>query len=132
MTRVATGVTGITALSPALSVAARSGEMVFSVFGSCVVAYLADATTGLPAADRVFPIKPYRPRFGLEYIGAPSVGVAFGGYGAGVGRWERAGVLQRHANDRLIGATLFRGGRYSGQPRRRHVPESGESGELAR
>ena len=135
VTRLATGVSGITALSPALSVAARSGEMVFSVFDnsgqllfrlepgatggtpistriatravagllpptdstmkSRVTAYLADATTGLPAVDREFPIRPYRPRFGLEYVGSSGVGVAFGGYGTGVG-----GGVQAYFRDR--------------------------------
>lgn len=148
VTRLATGVSGITALSPALSVASRSGDMVFSVFdnsgevlfrldpsaasgqpiaprvatGSAagvlppgdspqarVTAYLADAATGLPAADREFPIRPYRPKFGLEYIGAPSVGVAFGGYGTGVGGSVQA-FFSDMLNDRLIGATLFAGG----------------------
>ena len=148
VTRVATGVSGITALSPALAVAAQTGEMVFSVFDnsgeflfrldpasttgvpvtrsathslagslppvapmvdSRVSAYLADATTGLPDAGRLFPIKPYRPRFGLEYIGAPSVGVAFGGYGTGVGGSVQA-FFSDMLNDRVIGATLFASG----------------------
>jgi hypothetical protein len=149
VTRLATGVSGITALSPALTVASRSGEMVFSVFdnsgealvrldsgatgglpvsprlatraiagllppadptsSSRVAAYLTDATTGLPAADHPFPIRPYRPRFGLEYIGAPSVGVAFGGYGTGVGGSVQA-FFGDMLNDRLIGGTLFAGG----------------------
>jgi hypothetical protein len=149
VTRLATGVSGITTISPALSVAARSGEMVFSVFDNSgqvlyrldraatgglpvsgrlattltagllpptgqpvsarVSAYLSDATTGLPPADREFPLRPYRPRFGLEYIGTPSVGVAFGGYGAGVGGSVQA-FFSDMLNDRLIGATLFAGG----------------------
>jgi hypothetical protein len=149
VTRLATGVSGITALSPALSVASQSGDIVFSVFDNSgevlyrldagaaaglpvaprmattatagllpptnqptsprVSTYLADAITGLPAADREFPIRPYRPRFGLEYIGAPSVGVAFGGYGTGVGGSVQA-FFSDMLNDRLIGATLFAGG----------------------
>jgi hypothetical protein len=148
ITRLATGVTGITALSPALTVAARSGEMVFSVFdnsgqflvrlspdtaggagvaqrlasrrvagvlppldptSSRVAAYLADPTTGFPEAGHVFLIRPYRARFGLEYIGAPSIGVAFGGYGVGVGGAVQA-FFSDMLNDRLIGATLFSGG----------------------
>jgi hypothetical protein len=148
VTRVATGVSGITSLSPALTVAARSGEMIFSVFdnagqmlvrldraatsgipvsprlatrsvagvlppvdaasSSRVVTYLADAETGLPA-QQTFPVRPYRPRFGLEYIGAPSVGVAFGGYGTGVGGSVQA-FFSDMLNDRLIGGTLFAGG----------------------
>jgi hypothetical protein len=147
VTRIATGVSGITTLSPALTVASRSGEMVFSVFDnsgevlvrldsgatggvpvtprlatraiagmlppadttSRVATYLADALTGLPAVDRAFSIRPYRPRFGLEYIGAPSVGVAFGGYGTGVGGSVQA-FFSDMLNDRLIGGTLFAGG----------------------
>jgi hypothetical protein len=148
VTRVVTGISGITALSPALGVASGSGDMVFSVFDNSgqllfrldpsatagtsvtprlatrstagvlppgdspqarVTPYLADAATGLPAADREFPTRPYRPKFGLEYIGAPSVGVAFGGYGTGVGGSVQA-FFSDMLNDRLIGATLFAGG----------------------
>jgi hypothetical protein len=148
VTRLATGVSGITALSPALSVAARSGDMAFSVFdnsghvlfaldasatsgtpvmprlaarptagmlppgdspSSPVTTYLTDAMTGLPPIDREFPTRPYRPKFGLEYIGAPSVGVGFGGYGTGVGGSVQA-YFSDMLNDRLIGATLFAGG----------------------
>jgi surface antigen Omp85-like protein/WD40 repeat protein len=148
VTRLATGVSGITALSPALTIASRSGEVVFSVFdnagemlvrldpgatagvpvspppathpiagtlppvnppSSRVDTYLADATTGLPAVGSAFSIRPYRPRFGLEYIGSPSVGVGFGGYGTGVGGSVQA-FFSDMLNDRLIGATLFAGG----------------------
>jgi hypothetical protein len=79
------------------------------VTSSRVAGYLADATTGLLAADRELPMRPYRPRFGLEYIGAPSVGVAFGGYGTGVGGSVQA-FFSDMLNDRLIGGTLFAGG----------------------
>ncbi len=123
VTEVATGISGITALSPALSVAAQTGRMLFSVFSeagysirrleasetqgtpveptiapslagllppievtrpSAVETYLADATTGLPAAT-LFPVKPYNSSFALDYIGVPGAGVSFGGpLGTGV------------------------------------------------
>jgi hypothetical protein len=37
---------------------------------------LADAQTGLPRADTVYPVEPYRPRLGLDYLGQPQVGVS--------------------------------------------------------
>lgn len=41
-----------------------------------VAASLADAQTGLPRADTVYPVDPYRPRLGLDYLGQPQVGVS--------------------------------------------------------
>jgi hypothetical protein len=122
VTRVVTGVSGISHTSPAMSVSRRTGGLFFSVFeeqGFAVYAlpadrtrgqpvmpavaqlapggllppgdtpgrapvttYLADATGGLPATAN-FPILPYRPRFSLDAIGQPSLGVASGPFGTG-------------------------------------------------
>jgi hypothetical protein len=54
VTRLKTGVSGITALSPAMSVARRSGEMMVSVYGGgnyTGVRLAPDATTGAPLAE---------------------------------------------------------------------------------
>jgi Tol biopolymer transport system component len=147
VTRIATGVSGITALSPALTVAARSGRMVFSVFDdsgvllyrleptgaldipvdwnepneraaallppasplltSAVAAYLADPSTGLPSEPST--VRRYGGGLGIEYIGPVTAGVAFGGYGTGVG-----GSIQAYFSDmlrnRIVGAALYSGG----------------------
>jgi Tol biopolymer transport system component len=123
VTRVATGISGITDLSPAMSVASRDGRVMFSVFENSgnniyglsaeraqgeristagpvaatagllppiealddglVSAYLADATTGLPAS-REFETRDYSPSIGLEYLGPPSFGVGVSTFGTGV------------------------------------------------
>jgi Tol biopolymer transport system component len=41
-----------------------------------VATALADARTGLPRADTVYPAEPYRARLGLDYLGQPQVGVS--------------------------------------------------------
>jgi hypothetical protein len=54
VTRLQTGVSGITALSPALSVAGQSGRMMFSVYansGYAIVGLEGDETGGTPLAD---------------------------------------------------------------------------------
>jgi WD40 repeat protein len=56
VTRVATGVSGITTLSPAMSVAQRTGRMMFAVFqnsGYNVYALEADRTVGTPVGKAV-------------------------------------------------------------------------------
>ena len=122
VTRLATGASGITALSPAMSIAQRSGRVMFSVFensgeniyglelanargtavpktsnataiagilppvealGAGLIAeYLADNNTGLPAPQE-FPVKDYKAKLSLEYLGQPSFGVGVGGYTGG-------------------------------------------------
>ena len=160
VTRVATGVSGITALSQAMSVARETGRIVFSVFDeagysihrleaeeaigvpegpqvaeeaararllppidplqpSIVNRYLADVREGLPATTE-FPVKPFRPRYTLEYLGMPSVGVSFGGpFGSGaqggvLGIWgdqlgdqRVGGVAQVNGTLKDIGAQAF-------------------------
>jgi hypothetical protein len=148
VTRLATGVSGITELSPALTVAARSGRMVFSVFdnagevlyrlesaetegaplvalavsgsagilppasarsSSRVIAYLADATTGLISADSL-KVERLDRGLGLEYLGSPGVGVSFGGFGGtGVGGAVQA-FWTDMLNNHVVGATLYSGG----------------------
>lgn len=121
VTRLATGVTGITATSPAMSMAARDSRLMFSVYergeytiygldansvtaeivkpGSApdiagtlppvdsaghgmVAAYMANPNEGLPTGT-AYDVSDYSPAFGLDYLGTPGVGVAFGSYGAG-------------------------------------------------
>jgi Tol biopolymer transport system component len=56
VTRLATGVSGVTALSPAISVARRTGRLVFSVFdngGNVLHALPADQAQGTPVARAV-------------------------------------------------------------------------------
>jgi len=121
VTRVATGVSGITALAPALSIAAQTGRLVFSVFENRgyaihaleptaaagepvaaskamatagvlppqtvetrVGAYLADPLAWLPPSQ-VYEDVEYRPSLGLDYIGAPTIGVSTGSFGTLVG-----------------------------------------------
>jgi hypothetical protein len=144
VTRIVTGVSGITALSPALSVAASTGELFFSVFHnggfairalppsvpsetwiatggriaallppgdasstSIVERALADALDGLPSGTE-FTVEPYRTRLALDYIGGPSVGVAFGG-GLGTGlvggiALGFADMLGNHSLDMVVQA----------------------------
>src|SRR5690606_20438356 len=121
VTRVATGVSGITALAPALSVAAQTGRLVFSIFenrgyaihaldpeeavGTPVApdkattvasvlppttaetqvgAYLADPLAWLPPPGDYEEVS-YRPSLGLDYIGAPTIGVSTGSFGTFLG-----------------------------------------------
>ncbi|MDQ5840232.1 MAG: peptidase S9, partial [Chloroflexota bacterium] len=117
LTDLRTGASGITALSPALSVAARANRLAFSVYESenyeiyaiedverlagwpvgakeglnadlipggkaagPLLAAHADPQRGLPDASE-FIAKPYRARFGLDFVGQPSVGAGVGQYG---------------------------------------------------
>jgi Tol biopolymer transport system component len=122
VTNLYTGASGITALSPALSVAQRSGRAVFTHYAADgyelqaiddprvlagtapaappagaatlppagraaggVPAALADARAGLPA-EPGDSLRPYRPRFSLDFVAQPSVAVAadrFGTYFGG-------------------------------------------------
>jgi Tol biopolymer transport system component len=121
VTRLATGVSGITASSPALTVARGSGRMMFSVFtnqgnslfrlepdqtvgsplveadaqvaagilpptggSNIVAAYLDAPLPGLPAPSETFAQERYRSRLQLDYIGAPSVGLATSPFGTGL------------------------------------------------
>ncbi len=133
VTRLSTGVSGITASSPALTVASQSGRMMLSVFtrqgnslfrlepeqtigsplveaetqltagilppttGSNIVAsYLDSPLPGLPPAGESFSISKYRPRLQLDYIGAPSVGLATSPFGTGL-----AGAIALYFGDML-------------------------------
>jgi Tol biopolymer transport system component len=146
ITRVATGVAGISRTSPAISMAKSTGALFFTVFdnqghsvvslpadrlvGTPVIAgaepqvvdgallppndtpvrspianYLADATTGLPAQTE-FQILPYRPRFSLDMLGQPSVGVTTGGpFGTGVAGGVFA-LFGDQLGDQVIGTAI--------------------------
>jgi hypothetical protein len=121
VTRLATGVSGITWSSPALSVARQSGRMLISVFtkqgnslfrleadqtsgsplveadaqitagilppttgSNIVAAYLDAPLPGLPPTNEAFAQEAYRPKLQLDYIGAPSVGLATSPFGTGL------------------------------------------------
>ncbi|MEO5930132.1 MAG: peptidase S9 [Candidatus Kapaibacterium sp.] len=132
LTHVATGVSGITGLSPAMSVARSTGRIMFSVFshgsyeilsidpartpgdpatagatgvagggilpsprdGGTVSAYLANNAGGGPTGP--FPIGDYHPNIQLDYLGTPTIGVAFNGNGAGLG-----GAIAAYFSDML-------------------------------
>jgi Tol biopolymer transport system component len=146
ITRLATGVSGITALSPAMSVAQRSGRVLFSVFentgynvygldaerargtpvsagpeaervaaailppmeasGTGLVAeYLADAATGLLAADVQLAKQDYKPRLQLDYLGQPSIGVGVSDFGPAVGGGVSA-YFSDMLGDHQVGAAI--------------------------
>jgi WD40 repeat protein len=144
VTRVATGVSGITHTSPAMSISRRTGSLFFSVFDeqgfavltlpadrtvgqrvtptvaqiaaggllppgdtpgrAPVTSYLADAQAGLPA-DANFPILSYRPRFALDAIGQPSLGVASGPFGTGIAGGVSA-FFGDQLGDQMIGTAV--------------------------
>jgi len=148
VTRTATGVSGVTALSPTLSVARQTGRLVFSVFDnggnvihalspedargvpvtrlaaqggipaagiltpvdavgrSMVQAYLADATTGLPATTPGR-VSDYKPSLSLAYLGAPTVGVGVStsSFGSGIAGAVSAGFSDM-LETREVGAAL--------------------------
>jgi hypothetical protein len=123
VTNVLTGVSGITATSPALSSAQGTNEIAFSVFedggyqiyatsaqptlaGATVMPVAATTSAMLPPTDRknsevvallnnaqiglgsqgTPDVEPYKPRFGLDFVGQPNVGIGtsqFGTYAAG-------------------------------------------------
>lgn len=113
VTNVATGVSGISGPSPAISVARKSGALIFSVFHragfsiramdaptAAVVAVAATPMNGAPTTDgavasaladdrtglaAVADLRPTRvdQRLRLEYVGGPSIGVTFGGASGG-------------------------------------------------
>jgi hypothetical protein len=124
ITHVQTGVAGITNLSPAMSVASRSGDIAFSVYedddyniytlpntasgpvvaetapgvpragvlppartasAENITAYLTHPQEGLLPANTVFRTRGYSSALHIAYIGPPTVGVATGSYGTGVG-----------------------------------------------
>ncbi len=146
VTRLATGVSGITRLSPALTVARSTGRMLFSVFtdagynivgrdanetagtpvatlaagadgagvlppadalGTSVVQqYLADANTGLPPAATRYSVKAYNSSLSLDYLGAPFVGVAVGGFGQTGLSGAVAAYFGDMLGDKTIGAVV--------------------------
>ncbi len=142
VTRLATGVSGITWSSPALSVASKSGRMMVSVFtnqgtslfrleaeqtigsplvegdaqltagilppaveSNIVAAYLDAPLPGLPAAATDFSVTDYRSKLQLDYIGAPSVGVATSPFGTGL-----SGAIALYfgdmLGDRVVGGAI--------------------------
>jgi hypothetical protein len=69
-----------------------------------VTSYLSDPLAGLPA-DANFPILPHRPRFALDAIGQPSLGVASGPFGTGVAGGVSA-FFGDQLGDQLIGTAV--------------------------
>jgi Tol biopolymer transport system component len=158
VTKIFTGVSGFTDISPAISTARSANRLLFTAFEkgeyniyalntpqelagtpvpatqdtavplpavlpphprpteaafNRVAALLADATTGLPAAnvDETWPVVPYRPRLTLDFLGQPQVGVSTGTafsrgglYGGIAGVWSD--VLGYHT---LFGAVQAQG-----------------------
>ena len=146
VTNVATGVSGITDLSPAMSIAENTGRLMFNVFdnqghalvsleanetqGAPITAapavaivsaaslppgdtpgrapittYLADPLTGLSVAS-AFEELPYDPKFSLDAIGQPSIGVSAGGpFGTGVAGGVSA-YFGDQLGDQMIGASV--------------------------
>ncbi|MBA3889866.1 MAG: PD40 domain-containing protein [Gemmatimonadaceae bacterium] len=144
VTNVVSGISGITDLSPAMSIAENTGRLMFNVFqnqGHAIVAlsaeqtqgtpvqpmpafaaaamlppgdtpgrapittYLADALTGLPSTS-AFEELEYRPKFALDAIGQPSVGVSAGGpFGTGVSGGVSA-YFGDQLGDRMIGTSI--------------------------
>jgi hypothetical protein len=151
LTRLATGVSGVTAISPAVTVARQTGRAMFTVFknqgheivsldpsqltgepvnltagtrlasaatlppgdvggSATVAAYLADPMTGLVSGSE-FRTVPYRPSFGLDAIGQPSVGVTAGGYfGGGVAGGISALWGDQLGDQQIFGAIDANGG----------------------
>jgi hypothetical protein len=159
LTRLVSGISGITERSPALTVAAVAGTVVFTTFDGTdylpirfdparlggeplriaadgdglgtlspiasdpddlVQSYLADPAEGLPSLNAgAFRTAPYRPRFGIEGVGQPQVGVASGPLGTAVGGGtsiffgdllgrQRIGVaVQAQGTLRDLGGQLF-------------------------
>src|SRR5690606_26500585 len=72
--------------------------------------YLADARTGLPTGAG-FTVEPYSPSLKLDYLGVPTLGVTFGGYGTGF-----AGAVAGYFSDMLgyhqLGVMLQMNGTY--------------------
>ena len=121
VTNVYTGVSGITALSPTISVASRTGQLAMSVYEQGVnsvffvdrpevlaggpvrgpfegiedpamlppvyrvtddvASIIANAFYGLPRDTAQYPDHPYHTKFGLDYIGQPSLAVGADAYG---------------------------------------------------
>ncbi|MCU0650030.1 MAG: hypothetical protein MUF00_18715, partial [Gemmatimonadaceae bacterium] len=159
LTRLVSGISGITERSPAMTVAARAGTVMFTTFdgrdyapylldperteeralsvaadgdglgtlspvaadpADIVEPYLDDAFTGLPTLNaNAFRTTQYRPQFGIEGVGRPSVGVASGPVGTAVGGGasiffgdllgrQRVGVaVQAQGTLRDLGGQLF-------------------------
>ncbi len=124
ITHVQTGVSGITEMSPALTVAQRTGDVAFSLYeddnyniyklspvpqgvtistnmppdaaragqlpplrgtGSVITTYLQRPEQGLPPENAGFKTAPYNAALHLAYVGPPTIGVATGSFGTGVG-----------------------------------------------
>ncbi|MBA2670005.1 MAG: PD40 domain-containing protein, partial [Gemmatimonadetes bacterium] len=108
MPQVATGDT-IAPLAALLPPHPRPAEPAFNR----VAQQVNDATTGLPSAAAAadYPVVPYRPRLGLDYIGQPMIGATVGGgmgggglFGAVSAIWSD--VLGRHT---VMGAVQAQG-----------------------
>lgn len=152
VTRLATGVSGITRLSPALTVARGSGRMLFSVFidagynivgrdadatqgtpvsgtvagvppaavlppaaamsTSLVETYLADAATGLPPQRTQYESSRYRSSLSLDYLGAPTVGVAVNSFGQTGLAGAVAAYFGDMLGDRTVGASIAAQGEF--------------------
>jgi hypothetical protein len=78
-----------------------------------VEAYLADAASGLASADSVT-VGPFRSKFGLEYLGAPAIGVSTGGVmGTALGGSVQA-FFSDMLNDNVVGTTVYSTGGIKG------------------
>ena len=156
VTRLATGVSGITGSAPAITVARQTGRLVFSVFtnqgntllrleadqtmgsplvesdvqvaagilppavaSTIVAGYLDAPLPGLPGSVEQFSVTDYRPRLQLDYIGAPSVGLATSPFGTGLtgaialyfgdmlGNQVLGGAIQAQGTFKDIGGEVF-------------------------
>jgi len=106
VTHVATGVSGLTRLSPCFSVSAGTGDLAFTVFDKRdyevhvllardsagteeafdgAIALPAEVGDTLVAASPAGPVQPYRPAFELLSVSAANVGVSVNSFGAAVG-----------------------------------------------
>lgn len=150
VTNLYAGISGITDLSPAISVAARSGDVSFSVYSndgysiyvaddpavlagravgqplaggdpamlpprqrqSQVATLKANAFYGLPSDTGGFQERPYRPRFGLDYISQPSLAIGASRFGTYIG-----GGASLFWSDMLGGHNLATGVQFQGTTR---------------
>lgn len=93
ITDLFTGVTGISATSPALSVSGSSGALAYTVFNdgnyemysTDVTVALNSVRSGLPPETEQFPTEDYTPGLSLDYIAQPSVVAGADQFGAFVG-----------------------------------------------
>ncbi len=101
VTRLATGVSGLTELSPCLSVASRGGQLAFTVFSHrSYELRLLEEVEGLPAPAgpapalpppaaaaplQVISLQPYHPVFQLVAVGQAGIGLTTGAFGPALG-----------------------------------------------